>query len=222
MLTTVVIAPHDAQQSLKGQLEDKTNHLKENSADINRLQALCRELQSNRRPRTRSPRLPPTLPKQDLDAGQLAALEKALQEAQRDAAACAQIARAREEQAAEATKAQDAATRRAKDRQAELLKTTRALADAENALAATKAQHEKTLGLMKAAWNKREKEWQVHNEVREKVIMRSGQCPDLRTFYSPSQLKVCIPCSGVILRRRRWPCPLLGLLLATDYPSWKW
>lgn len=211
LLLTPCTDGYIARQALKGQLEDKTNQLKENSADINRLQGLCRDLQS-RQPRIHSPRVLPSPPQHVIDPGQIIALEKALKKSERDAAACAQIAQAREGQAAQAIKAQDAAIRRAKDRQVELLKATRALADAENALVETEAAHKKTLELMKAAWTKREKDWVIHNEIREKVTTQRHKMRLYRTRIpicsacAPLGLSVCcmICRSGKMKRGSGW------------------
>lgn len=147
----------------KGQIMEKIEGSKEMSADINRLQALCRQLQ------TKSPhRVPIAIPQQPrVDASLLAELERKLKESMEATAACAGIAQAREAQAAQAESERLKAEGHAKKAMLELVGTKRKLQMSQEKYDAEVDKMRGNLELMKKAWKKREDDWAAYNEERE-------------------------------------------------------
>jgi len=153
-------------ESYKNQIMDKIEGSKEMSADINRLQALCRQLQ------TKSPhRVPVVMPQKQqqptVDAGLLAELQRKLKEATEATAACASIAQAREAQAAQAESERLKAEGHAKKAMLELIGAKRKLQMSEEKYDEEVTKMRGNLELMKKAWKKREDDWAAYNEERE-------------------------------------------------------
>lgn len=152
-------------ENYKNQIMDKIEGSKEMSADINRLQALCRQLQ------TKSPhRVPVVIPqpqKPGVDAGMLAELQRRLKESMEATAACASVAQAREEQAARAESERLKAEGHAKKAMLELVASKRKLQLSEEKYNEEVTKMRGNLELMKKAWKKREDDWAAYNEERE-------------------------------------------------------
>eukprot|EP00036_Acanthoecidae_sp_10tr_P008661 CAMPEP_0182923026 /NCGR_PEP_ID=MMETSP0105_2-20130417/5174_1 /TAXON_ID=81532 ORGANISM="Acanthoeca-like sp., Strain 10tr" /NCGR_SAMPLE_ID=MMETSP0105_2 /ASSEMBLY_ACC=CAM_ASM_000205 /LENGTH=340 /DNA_ID=CAMNT_0025060701 /DNA_START=204 /DNA_END=1223 /DNA_ORIENTATION=- len=150
----------DRVESLNGQLAEKIAKAKESSADINRLQALVRELQE---------KLDVVGRGGDKTRGLEATiqyLKEQLIAAQSGASTCAHIAKVNEVEAQEARAAADASRSRIRDANRLAKEAVDAAERLRKQLEEERTAYKNHLDKMKTAWTSREAEWQEYNARR--------------------------------------------------------